>query len=126
MIICIGIVTSAISYLSSVQVTESCATLCNPMDCRTQDFPVHNQLPEFVQIHVHQVGEAIQPSHPLSSPSPPAFNLSQHQGLIQSYLFASGAQRIGTPALASVLLMNIQDFFPLGWTGWISLQSKGL
>ena len=59
-------------------VTQSCLTLCNPMDCSTPGFPVHQQLPELVQTHVHQVGDAIQPSHPLSSPSPPAFNLSQH------------------------------------------------
>ena len=53
------------------------------MDCSTLGFPVHHQLPELTQIHVHQVRNAIQPSHPLSSPSPPAFNLSQHQGLFQ-------------------------------------------
>ena len=61
-------------------VTQSCLTLCNPMDCITRGFPVHHQLPELAQIHVHWVGDAIQPSHPLSSPSP-ALNLSQHQGL---------------------------------------------
>ena len=65
---------------SSVQ---SCLTLCDPMDCSTPGFPVHHQLPEFAQIHVHQVGDAIQPSHPLSPPSSPAFSLSQHQGLFQ-------------------------------------------
>ena len=64
-------------------VTQSCLTLCNPMDCSIPGFPVHHQLPELVQTHVHQVGDAIQPSHSLSSPSPPAFNLSQHQGLFQ-------------------------------------------
>ena len=67
--------------LSSV--AQSCLTLCYPMDCSTPGFPVHHQLPELAQTHVHQVGDAIQPSHPLSSPSPPAFNLSQHQGLFQ-------------------------------------------
>ena len=60
-----------------------CPTFCDPMDCSTPGFPVHHQLPEFTQIHVHWVGEAIQPSHPLSSPSPPTFNLSQHQGLFK-------------------------------------------
>ena len=55
----------------------------HPMDCSTPGFPVHNQLPEFAQTHVHRISDAIQPSHPLSSPSPPAFNLSQHQGLFQ-------------------------------------------
>ena len=62
-------------------VAQSCPTLCNPMDWSTPGFPVHHQLPELTQTHVHQVGDAIQPSHPLSSPSPPAFNSSQHQGL---------------------------------------------
>ena len=59
-------------------VTQSCLTLCNPMDCSTPGFPVHHQLPELVQTHVHRVGDALQPSYPLSSPSLPAFNLSQH------------------------------------------------
>ena len=58
-----------------------CPTLCNPIDCSTPGLPVHHQLPEFTQTHVHWLGDAIQPSHPLSSPSPPTFNLSQHQGL---------------------------------------------
>ena len=62
-------------------VTQSCPTLCDLMDCSTPGFPVHHQLPELTQTHVHRVSDAIQPSHPLSSPSPPAFNLSQHQGL---------------------------------------------
>jgi len=62
--------------------TQSCPTLCDPMDWGTPGFPVH-QLPEFTQTHVHRINDAIQPSHPLSSPSPPAFNLSQHQGLFQ-------------------------------------------
>ena len=61
----------------------SCVRLCNPMNCSMPGFPVHHQLPELAQTHVHPVGDAIQPSHPLSSPSPPAFNLSQHQGLFQ-------------------------------------------
>ena len=56
---------------------------CDPMDCSTPGFPVHYQLLKLAQTHVHQVGDAIQPSHPLSSPPPPAFNLSQHQGLFQ-------------------------------------------
>ena len=62
-------------------VTQSCLTLCHPMDCSTPGFPVPHQLPELAQTHVHRVGDAIQPSHRLSSPSPPAFSLSQHQGL---------------------------------------------
>ena len=60
-------------------VTQSCPTLCDPMDCSTPGFPVHHQLLEFTQIHVHQVGDAIQSSHPLMSSSPPAFNFSQHR-----------------------------------------------
>ena len=64
-------------------VAQSCPTLWDPMDCSTPGFSVHYQLPELAQTHVHRVGDAIQPSYPLSSPSPPAFNLSQHQGLFQ-------------------------------------------
>ena len=74
------------AYLVSFQfssVTQSCPTLCDPMDCSTPGFPVHQQLPELTQSPVHQVSDAIQPSHPLLSPSPPTFNLSQHQGLFQ-------------------------------------------
>ena len=63
--------------------TQSCLTLCDPMNCSMQGFPVHNQLLEATQTHVHRVGDAIQPSHPLLSPSPPALNLSQHQGLFR-------------------------------------------
>ena len=70
-----------ISQFSSV--TQSCPTLCDPMNYSTPGLPVHHQLLEFTQTHVHQVGDAIQPSLPLSSPSPLAFNLSQHQGLFQ-------------------------------------------
>ena len=71
---------------SSVQfssVAQSCPTLCDPMNPSTPGLPVHHQLPEFTQIHVHRVSDAIQPSHPLSSPSPPAPNPSQHQSLFQ-------------------------------------------
>ena len=64
-------------------VTQSCLTLCDPTDCSTPGFPVHRQLPQLAQTYVHWVGDAIQPSPPLSSPSPPAFNLFQHQGLFQ-------------------------------------------
>ena len=74
------------SYAWNLQfssVSQSCPTLCDPMDWSMPGLPVHRQLPEFTQTHVHWVGDAIQPSHPLLSPSPPAFNLSQHQGLFQ-------------------------------------------
>ena len=70
----------AIQFSSVVQ---SCQTLCNPMNRRVPDLPVHHQLPEFIQTHVHRVGDAIQPSHPLLSPSPPAPNPSQPQSLFQ-------------------------------------------
>ena len=68
---------------SSVQFIQLCLTLCNPMDCSTPGLPVHHQLPENAQTHVHPVSDAIQPSHLLSSPSPHTFNLSQHQDLFQ-------------------------------------------
>ena len=69
--------------VQSSSVAQSCPILCDLMDCSKPGFPVHHQLPELLQTHVHRVGEAIQPSHPLLSPSPPAFNLSQHQGLFK-------------------------------------------
>ena len=71
-------------YRNISSVTQSCSTLCDPMNRSTPGLPVHHQLPESTQTHVHRVGDAIQPSHPLSSPSPPALNPSQHQGLFQS------------------------------------------
>ena len=76
--------------LSSV--AQSCPTLCDPMNCSTPGLPVHHQLPEFTKTHVHWVGDAIQPSHPLPSPSPPAFNLSQHQGLFK---WVSSSNQVG-------------------------------
>ena len=118
--------TTVIKYNQFSSVSQSCLTLCDPMDCSTPGLPVHHQLPEFTQTHVHRVSDAIQPSHPLSSPSPPAVNLSQHQGLFQWVSYSNQVAKAGVSALASVLPMNTQDWFPLGWTGWISLQSKGL
>ena len=91
------------------------------MDHSRPDFPVHHQFPEFTQTHVHGVSDAIQPSHPLSSPSPPAsetFPVSQ--------LFAWGVQSTGVSALASLLPKKSQGWSPSECTGWISLQSKGL
>ena len=107
-------------------VAQSCLTLWDPMDCSMAVFPVHRQLPELSQTHVHPVGDAIQPSHPRSSPSPPAPKPSQHQSVFNESTLCSGGQSIGVSASASILPMNIQGCFPLGWTGWISLQSKGL
>ena len=69
------------TWLSSI--AQSCPTLCDPMDCSTPGLPVHHRFPELTQTHIHRVGDAIQPSHPLSSPSSPSLNLSQHQGLSQ-------------------------------------------
>ena len=107
--------------------------LYDSMNRSTPGFPVHHQLPESTQNHVHWVGHAIQPSHPLSSPyplsspSPPAFNLSKHQGLFQ---WVSSFHQVVTvlefQLQHRVLPMNIQDWSTLGWTGLISLQSKGL
>ena len=73
-------------------VAQSCLTLCNPMNCSLPGLPVHHQLPDFTQTHVHRVGDAIQPSHPLSSLSPPAPNPSQHQSFPMSQLFTTGGQ----------------------------------
>ena len=113
------------SSISSV--AQSCLTLCNPMNRSTPGLPVHHQLPELTQTHVHWVRDAIQPSHPGSSPSPPALNPSQHQSLFQ-WVNSSHqvAKVLGVSALASVLPKNTQDWSPLEWTGWISLHSKGL
>ena len=98
----------------------------DPMDCRTPGFPVHHQLLEFTQTHVHWVSDAIQPSHPLSSFSFYLQSFPWSGSFQMNQFFASGGQSIKVSALASVLPMNIQDWFRLGLTGWISLQSKGL
>ena len=73
----------AFSPIQFSSVAQSCPTPCDPMNCSTPGLPVHHQLPEFTQTHVHRVSDAIQPSHPRSSPSPPAPNPSQHQSLFQ-------------------------------------------
>ena len=107
-------------------VTQSCLTLCDPMNLSTPCLPVHHHLPEFTQTHVHRVRDAIKPSHPWSSPSP-APNPSQHQSLFQWVnSFAWGGQSTGISALASFLQKKSQGWSPSEWTGWISLQSKGL
>ena len=117
-------------YISSVQfssVTQSCPTLWDPMNHSTPGLPVHHQLLEFTQTHAHRVSDAIQPSHPLSSASPPAPQSLPASGSFPiSQLFAWGGQSTGVSAPASVLPMNTRDSSPLGWTSWISLQSKGL
>ena len=112
--------TSATSTLQFSSVAQACPTLCDPMDCSTTSLPVHHQLLDLAQTHVHQVGDAIQPSSsvvpfsscPQSLPASGSFQTSQ--------LFASGGQSTGASASASVLPMNIQDWFPLGWTLWLS------
>ena len=117
-------------------VAQSCPALCDPMNHSTPGLPVHHQLPEFIQTHVHWVGDAIQPSHPLSSPSPPAPNPSQHQGLFQWVNFSNEVAKVlefqlqhqsfqSTP-ISITWTDHTQDWSPLGWTGWISLQSRGL
>ena len=107
-------------------VAQSCPTLCDPMNHSTPGLPVHQQLPDFTQTPVHWVSDTIQPSHPLSSPSPRPQSLPASGSFPMSQLFASGDQSIGVSASASVLPMNSQDWFPLEQTGWISLQSNGL
>ena len=78
-----GFILADVWYTPCCSVAQSCATLCDPMDCSTPGFPVLHHLPQFAQTHVHGVGDIIQPSHPLSSPSLVTFNLSQHEGLFQ-------------------------------------------
>ena len=115
---------SALLVIEFSSVAQSCLTLCDLMDCNTPGFPIHHQLPELTQTHVHWVGDAIQPSHPLLSPSLPAFNLSQHQGLFKWV--------ISWHQVAKALDFQLQHqsfqwiFRTLGCTGWIYLQSKGL
>ena len=105
-------------------VTQSCPTPWDPMDCSTPGFPVHHQL---LEAHVHWVGDAIQPSHPLVIPFSSCLQSFPASGSFPvSQFFSSGGQSTGVSASASALPVNIQDWFPLGRTGWISLQSKGL
>ena len=110
-------------------VTQSCLTLCSPMNHSMPGLPIHHPLPESTQTHVHWVGDAIQPSHPLLSPSPPILNLSQHQGLFKmSQLFASGGQNIGVSASTSIIPMDTQDFqwTPLGILPMNTFRMDGL
>ena len=107
-------------------VAQLCPTLCDPMNRSTPGLPAHYHLPEFTHTNVHRVSDAIQPSHPGSSPSPPVPNLSQHQSFPMSQLFAWGGQSTGVSALVSFLPKKSKGWSPSEWTGWISLQSKGL
>ena len=105
--------------------TQSCLTLYSTMECSMPGFPVHHQLPQFMETNIHLV----MPSNRLILCCP-FFSCLQtfpeSGSLPMSQFFISGGQSIGVLALVSILPMNIQDWFPLGWTGWISLQSKGL
>ena len=107
----------------SCSVAQSCPALCNPMDCSTPGFPVLYCLLEVAQTRVHWITYAIQPSHYLGPFSSCLLAFPASGSFPMSQFFASGNQSIG--ALASVFPKNIQDWFPLGWTGLISLQSKG-
>ena len=100
-------------------VTQSCLTFCDPMECSTPGFPVHHQVPELTQTHVHQVGDAIQPSHPVAAFSYPLQSFPASESFQMSQFFASSGQNTGVSASTSVIPMNIQDWFPIGWTGWI-------
>ena len=111
-----------IGQSSSSSVAQSCPTLCDPMDCSTTGLPVHHQLPELAQTHVHQVSGTIQPSHPLSSPSPPAFNLSQHQGLFQ---WVSSLHQVGKVLEFQFQHQSFQwifrTYFLWDWLVWLGL-----
>ena len=100
-------------YIQFSSVTQSCPTLCDPMNRSTPGLPVHHQLPEFTQIHVHGVGDAIQPFHPLLSPSPPAPNPSQHQSLFQ---WVNSSREVAkVQSLASVIVKVETRYNKLGF-----------
>ena len=111
-------------FLQFSSVAQSCLTLCDHTDCSTPGLPVHHHFPELTQTHVHGVGDAIQPSHPLSSPSSHLRSFPASGSFPMSQFLESRGQSIGVSASSSVLPMNIQDWFPFGWTGWISLLFK--
>ena len=117
--------TNNLPFAFYCSVTHLCPTFCDPMDCSTPGFPVHYQLLELTQTHVHWVGDATKPSHPLSLSFPPALHFPASGSFPMRQLFASGGQSIGASASASVLPMSIQGWFPLGLTGLISLQVQG-
>ena len=111
--------TSWLLHVQFSSVIQSCPTLCDPMDCSTPGFPVHRQLPDLTKTHVYHVGDAIQPSHPLSSPPPPTFNLSQQQGLFK---WVSSSHQV---AKVLELQLQHQSFqwifktdFPEDWLVW--------
>ena len=112
--------------LCCCSVTKAYPTLCNSMDCNTPGFPVLHHLPQLAQTHVHWVGDATELSRPVIPFSSCPLSFPASRFFPMSQLFTSGGKSIGASASASVLPMNIQGWFPLGLTGWISLQSKGL
>ena len=115
------------NLFSSVQLNRSVVSdSLQHHESQHTSLPVHQQLLEFTQTHVYRVGDAIQPSHPMLSPSPHPQSCPESWSFPMSQLFTSGGQSIGVSASTSVLPMNTQDWSPLRWTGWISLQSKGL
>ena len=108
-------------------VAQLCPAVCDPMHCSRPSFPVHHQLPELAQTQVHhQVSDAFLPSHPVIPSSSCLQPFPASGSFPMSQFFTSDGQSIGVSASASVLPVNIQDCFPLGLTGWISLQSRGL
>ena len=117
-LICLGCY-NKITQTQFSSVAQSCSTLCDPMNRSTSGLPVVT-ISEFTQTHSHQVSDAIQPSHPLSSPFPPAPSPSQHESFPMSQLFIWGGQSTGVSALASFLPKNTQGWSPLEWTGRIS------
>ena len=107
-------------------VTQSCPSLCDLMNHSMPGLPAHHQLQDSTQIHVHRVGDAVQPSHPLSSPFLPAPIPPSIKVFQMSQLFTSGGQSIGTSDSTSALPMNTQVWTLLGWADWISWKYKGL
>ena len=112
-------------FSSVSSVAQSCPTLCNPMNCSMPGLLVYHQLPEFTQTHVHQVSDAIQPSHPLSSPFPPAPNPSQHQSLSNESTLHTTWPKYWNFSFSIIPSKEQPGLISLEWTGWISLQSKG-
>ena len=117
-LVAFNILSLSLSFVSSVQFSSvqalSCVRLCNPMNRSTPGLPVRHQLPESTQTHVHWVGDAIQPSHPLSSPSPPARNVSQHQGLFQfvsSITMCLSVFLLGFILPGTLYFLDLVDYF---------------
>jgi len=108
---------------SSVQ---SCPILCNLMDCSTTGLPVHHQLPEFTQTHIHRVGDAIQPSHPLSSSSPPTSIFPSIRAFSNESALHNRRPKYWSFSFNISPSNEHSGLVPLGWTGWISLQTEGL